>query len=102
MMAGEPELVCVRKCQGLDLAQIYKSKLEAMGVPVLLRYEAAGVIFGITIDGLGEVRVMVPAQFAAEAEALLRDEETAAFDEGEAEASDVANQDERDPSIRTE
>jgi len=83
---GEPELVCVLTCQGIDLAQIYKSKLEAAGIPVLLRYEAAGPIFGITIDGLGQVKVMVPAEFAAEAEELLGVEEAADFDEGEEES----------------
>jgi hypothetical protein len=74
-MAEEVDLVCVLTCQGLDLAQVYKSKLEAMGIPVLLSYEAAGPIFGITVDGLGRVRIMVPAQFAAEAEELLGEEE---------------------------
>jgi len=74
-MAEDPELVCVLTCQGLDLAQVFRSKLEAMGIPVLLSYEAAGPIFGITVDGLGRVRVMVPAEFAAEAEGLLGEEE---------------------------
>jgi hypothetical protein len=67
----EPKLVCVRRCQGMDVAQIYKSKLEAMEIPVLLEYESAGLVFGITVDGLGEVRIMVPEAYAAEAEALL-------------------------------
>lgn len=69
----EPKLVCVRVCQGLDIAQIYKSKLEALEVPVLLQYEALGLVFGITVDGLGEVRILVPEPYAAEAEALLAD-----------------------------
>jgi len=84
----EVELVSVLSCQGIDLAQIYKSKLEAAGIPVLLRYEAAGLVFGITIDGLGEVKVMVPAEFAAEAEDLLCEEEAAAPGEGEEEPLD--------------
>jgi len=83
----EVELVCVLSCQGIDLAQIYKSKLEAMGIPVLLSYEAAGLVFGITIDGLGEVKVMVPAEFAAEAEDVLSVGEAEAFGEGEEEPS---------------
>jgi hypothetical protein len=69
----EPEMVQVRSCQGWDLAQIYKSNLEAHGIPVLLRYESAGLLFGITVDGLGQVRIMVPAEFAEEAEAVLED-----------------------------
>ncbi|MBN1135397.1 MAG: hypothetical protein JXM73_02370 [Anaerolineae bacterium] len=83
-MADEPELTCVLTCQGIDLAQVYKSKLEAAGIPVLLRYEAAGPIFGIIIDGLGEVKVMVPAEFAAGAEDILGGSEAEAF-EGEEE-----------------
>lgn len=65
------DLVCVRMCQGWHQAQIFKSKLEAAEIPVLLQYESAGLIFGLTVDGLGQVRVMVPEDYAAEAEALL-------------------------------
>ena len=81
------ELVCILKCQGIDLAQIYKSKLEAMGIPVLLSYEAAGLVFGITIDGLGQVKVMVPAEFEAEAEDVLGIVEARPCDEEEEELS---------------
>jgi hypothetical protein len=69
----EPVLICVRTCQGLDLAQIYRSKLEALGIPVLLKYESAGLVYGITVDGLGAVHIMVPEPYAAEAEAALTD-----------------------------
>ena len=44
-----------------------------LGIPVLLRYEAAGRIFGITLDGLGKVRVMVPRRLLAEARQVLAD-----------------------------
>jgi hypothetical protein len=67
------ELICVRTCQGWDLAQIYKSKLEAAEIPVLLEYESAGLVFGITVDGLGQVRVMVPQPYSEEAKTLLED-----------------------------
>ena len=72
-MTEEPTLICVRTCQGWDVAQIYKAKLEAAEIPVLLQYESAGLVFGLTVDGLGEVRIMVPEAYAAEAEALLED-----------------------------
>ena len=72
-MAQEPELVQVRSCQGWDLAQIYKSKLEAAEIPVLLKYESVGLVYGVTVDGLGEVRILVPVEYAEEAEALLQD-----------------------------
>jgi hypothetical protein len=72
-MSDQDELVQIHSCQGLLLAELYKSKLEAAGIPVLLKYESAGLIFGITMDGLGEVQLLVPAEFAEEATALLEE-----------------------------
>jgi len=72
---SEERLVRIHTCQGWDLAQIFKSKLEAAGIPVLLQYESAGLVYGITVDGLGAVRIMVPESYASEAEALLEDDE---------------------------
>jgi hypothetical protein len=66
------------------VAQIYKSKLEAAGIPVLLKYEALGLVYGLTVDGLGEVRVLVPAEHAAEAAELLEEVEDLPSDEEEA------------------
>jgi len=71
----ENELVRVHTAQGWHLAQIYKSKLEAAEIPVLLKYDAVGIIYGITVDGLGAVDVLVPALYADEARRLLEDEE---------------------------
>ena len=67
----EEKLIRVHTCQGWELAQIFKSKLEAAGIPVLLKYESAGLVYGITVNGLGAVRIMVPESYAAEAETLL-------------------------------
>ncbi len=68
---GEEALVCVQICQGWELAQVFKSKLEAADIPVLLQYESVGLVYGITVDGLGAVRIMVPESYASEAEVLL-------------------------------
>jgi hypothetical protein len=62
------ELVAV---EGSMEADIIKSKLESFQIPVLLQYEAAGRIFGITMDGLGKVKVMVPLEFFEEAKKIL-------------------------------
>lgn len=70
---GEPELECVRTCQGLMLGEMYQSKLEAMGIPTLLKYESAGPVLGITVDGLGRVDVLVPMDLAEEARTILED-----------------------------
>jgi len=52
-------------------AQIIKGRLESEGIPVLLSYESAGVVYGLTVNGLGEVRVMVPENLAEEAKEIL-------------------------------
>jgi hypothetical protein len=52
-------------------AQIIKGRLESEGIPVLLSYESAGLIYGLTIDGLGEVKVMVPKHLEGDARDIL-------------------------------
>lgn len=48
-----------------------KTKLESEGIPVLLQYESLSLIYGITVNGLGEVRVMVPESMAQEARQII-------------------------------
>ena len=67
----ESDLVTVYTSMGPLRAEVIRSKLEAAGIPVLLRYESAGLVIGITVDGLGEVRVQVPRELADEARALI-------------------------------
>ncbi len=68
------ELECVYVTSGLLTAEVIKAKLEANDIPVLLQYESVGPIYGITVDGLGEVRVMVPAELAPLAREVLAEE----------------------------
>ncbi len=65
------ELVTVYSAQGMLPAQVIRGKLESAGIPTLLRYESLGQIYGLTVDGLGQVRVQVPAEFAETALDLL-------------------------------
>jgi hypothetical protein len=69
-MSASEQLVTVRTANYLE-AQIIKGRLESEGIPVLLSYESAGLIYGITVDGLGEVKVMVPQHLAEEAKEIL-------------------------------
>ena len=62
-------------CGNYLQAQVVKGRLESEGIPALLRYEGAGLIYGVTVDGLGEARVMVPEELAQEAEAIVADQE---------------------------
>jgi len=69
-MSAKERLVTVCTSRYME-AQIIKGHLESEGIPVLLSYESAGLIYGITIDGLGEVKVMVPEHLAEEAKGIL-------------------------------
>jgi len=73
-MGGKSNLVSVYSGNYLQ-AQIVKGRLESEGVPCLLRYEGAGLVYGVTVDGLGEARVMVPEALAEEAKAIVADQE---------------------------
>ena len=72
----EPDLVEVYISHGHLRAHVAKSKLEAAGIPALLSYQAASLIFGLTVDGIGEVRVMVPHRFASEARDVLAEDDS--------------------------
>ena len=67
-------------------AQIVKSKLESEGIPVLLRGEALGAIYGLTTGALAATDVLVPAALLDKAVDLLTIEEVDA--EVDEEASD--------------
>jgi len=67
------ELKTVYTAQGHLVAEVIKGKLESAGIPVLLDYESIGQVYGITVDGLGEVRVRVPEELAEEALELLKE-----------------------------
>lgn len=64
--------VTVTTTQGLLQAEVVRTYLQSHGIPVILRYESAGRILGITVDGLGEVQVMVPSRWERVVRRLLR------------------------------
>ena len=71
MRNSESELVVVCTVQGELTANVIKAHLESEGIPVLLKYESAGKVYGLTVDGLGEVRIMVPEKLAEEAKHII-------------------------------
>jgi thiamine pyrophosphokinase len=72
--ASEDELVEVYATQGHMRAAVAKSKLEAAGIPVMLSYDSASRVIGLTVDGIGQVRLLVRAEDASEARRLLSEE----------------------------
>ena len=71
MDAGNVLVVLCRARQGE--AQIIRARLEDEGIPAALSYESLGIVYGLTIDGLGEVRVLVPESYVEQARAVLAD-----------------------------
>lgn len=68
----EAALVTVASVQGDITAQVIKSHLESEGIPVLLKYESAGRVYGVMVNGIGMVRIMVPRELASQAKEIIQ------------------------------
>jgi len=71
------ELVEVYKAAGEAEAQIIKGLLESYGIPCLLKSLAAPSVHVFTVNGMGEVKVMVWESMAEKARGLIRGEDNA-------------------------
>ncbi len=67
----DSELVLVYKAAGEFEAEVVKGRLNTAGIPAIFEHESGGTAIGLTIDGWGEFRILVPADRADEARALL-------------------------------
>ena len=67
----EEEWRVVHVASGMTNANIIVGRLETEGIQTKLKYEAAGTIYAVTIDGLGEVKIMVPANYLEKARKIL-------------------------------
>jgi len=65
---GEIELLRV---QGQINAEPILAALRANGIPARTVGEALGSVYGLTLDGLGEVTIVVPIEFEEQALELL-------------------------------
>ena len=66
-----PGFVVVDFQQGMLKALVIKAKLEEVGIPVFLDYESVGQTLGLTVDGLGEVHILVPDEFVEQASDVI-------------------------------
>jgi hypothetical protein len=80
-MPGKIKLATVYIAAGQPEAEIVKGRLENEGIPAVLRYESLGTIYGITVDGLGQVEIQVPASFVEEARQILGESEKQFIDQ---------------------
>ncbi len=92
-------LVKVYESQGIFAAEVVKAKLEANGIPALLKYESVGQIIGITVDGLGRVEVHVPAAFEEEARQLVREDGADDEEDGVESALDLETNKPQDEAV---
>jgi hypothetical protein len=69
---GEVEVLRV---QGHINAEPILAALRANGIPARMLGEALGTVYGLTLDGIGEVAILVPDRYAERARELLADAE---------------------------
>ncbi len=65
------QMVEVYRARGEAEAQVIKGLLESYDIPCLLQSNAAPSVHMFTVDGMGEVRVMVRKSMADEARELI-------------------------------
>jgi hypothetical protein len=70
-MDAEDKLVTIYKACGQPEAEIVRGRLEIEGILALLKYESIGSVYGLTLDGLGQVEVQVPAKYAGKAREII-------------------------------
>ena len=78
-MSEDQQLITVYTASGQPEAEIIKGRLESEGIPAILQYESAGVVYGLTVNGLGQVRIQVPSSLVQEALAIIATDETEAI-----------------------
>ncbi|MCJ7764046.1 MAG: DUF2007 domain-containing protein [Dehalococcoidales bacterium] len=70
-MSNQQKMIEVYKAKGELEAQVIKGLLESYGIPCLFQSHTASSVHTFAINGLGEVRIMVPEKAADEAKKLI-------------------------------
>jgi hypothetical protein len=78
---SEKKWAQVASVQAEVQAELLRGLLEAQGIPVLLSREGAGRALGLTIGPLGEVNLLVPGEFQAEAKSIIKQYEVGDFED---------------------
>ena len=58
------KLVTIYTAMGQPEAEIIKGRLEVEGIRAIFKYESLGSVYGLIVNGLGQVKVQVPAKYA--------------------------------------
>lgn len=70
-MKSNEKMVEVYDAQNGMEAQVIKSLLESFGIPCFLKSNAAPSVHVLTMDGMGEVKIMVLESLAKKAKELI-------------------------------
>jgi len=70
MPSQSNEVKLIRVPGGINAESIITA-LQGRGIPARYHGEAVGAIYGLTLDGLGEVSIFVPEEYLEEARAIL-------------------------------
>ncbi len=70
-MSNHQEMIEVYRATGELEAQVIRGLLESYGIPCLLKSHAASSVHTFTVDGMGEVKVMVWKSMAEKAKRLI-------------------------------
>ena len=65
------KLVTIYHAMGQPEAEIIRGRLEVEGILAIFKYESLGSVYGLTVNGLGQVKVQVPAKYADRALELI-------------------------------
>jgi len=68
-------MVEVYRAVGEVEARVIQGLLESYGIPCLLKSDAASSVHAFTVDGMGEVKVMVWERVADKAKILIKGRE---------------------------
>ena len=70
MSSQSNEVKLIRVPGGIN-AESIMTALHGRGIPARAQGEAVGAIYGLTLDGLGEVTIFVPEECLEEARSIL-------------------------------
>jgi hypothetical protein len=74
-MEPDDKLVTIYTAMGQPEAEIIKGRLEVEGILAILKYESLGSVYGLTVNGLGQVKIQVPAKYADAALEIISTED---------------------------
>lgn len=82
----ETEPVVVWEALNMMEAEVVKGRLESEGIPAIIRGDAAGTIFGLSVGDLAKAEVLVPEPLAERALSILAEVVTEPEDESDIES----------------